>query len=87
MLMRKEKNFVVWAFVSGFFGLGFGTLCSVPYFFVSGVKGALAWIAAGLLLDVVHGVSNFFIALALFAPLKYVFARGYRILYDEPADI
>jgi len=78
MLLQKEKSPVIWAFVSGFFGLAYGTLCSVPYFFIGGVTTGLAWIAGGLLFDVTHGISNFLIALVLFKPLYLGFQKVYQ---------
>ena len=81
LLFREERNPVIWAFISGFFGLCFGMLCSVPYFITGGVKMGLAWIASGLMADIIHGIGNFFVALILFKPLYAAFEKVHRTLY------
>lgn len=68
-IFRKQREPLFWALVSGAYGLLFGTLCSFVYLFVLGPAGMLSWIISGLIFDVVHGVSNFAIALILFKPL------------------
>jgi len=82
MLMQKEKSPFIWAFVSGFFGLAYGTLCSVPYFIIGGVKTGLAWIASGLMFDVTHGIGNFVVALVLFQPLYLLFQKVHAQFYE-----
>ena len=82
MLLQKEKSPVIWAFVSGFFGLAFGTLCSVPYFIIGGVGAGLASIASGLMFDVTHGIANFVVALVLFKPLYLLFQKVYKQFYE-----
>lgn len=83
MLLKHEKSAFIFAFVSGFYGLAFGTLCSVPYFFISGIKEGFAWIVSGLMFDLAHGVGNFVIALLLFRPLYFLFAKIYRAYYEK----
>jgi energy-coupling factor transport system substrate-specific component len=58
-----------WALVSGAYGLAFGTLCSLAYLPVGGVKMAFAWIVSGLPFDAAHGVGNFVLMLVLYYPL------------------
>ena len=82
MLMQKEKSPFIWAFVSGFFGLAFGTLCSVPYFIIGGVSAGLASIVSGLMFDVTHGIGNFVVALVLFRPLHLVFQKVHTQFYE-----
>ncbi len=69
-LSPREKLRPAWvyALVSGFFGLLFGVLCAPAQAVLFGldVSGTLAWIAAGLPWDAVHGVTN--AALALLVP-------------------
>lgn len=77
-----------WAMVSGVFGLLFGLLCAVPYFFVGllggsfmqGLTQMLAWWVAGIPFDLVHGVSNFVIMLALYRPVSSLLARMPQIV-------
>ena len=64
-----------WAFIAAVFGLAFGTLSSIPYFFILGVEGALAYIGAGLVFDLAHCAGNFITTLLLYAPLCRVFEK------------
>lgn len=85
-IFRKETTPIVWALISGFFGLAFGTLCSIPYFFMglsggtieSGFNMAIAYIVSGIPFDLIHGISNFFVALALFNPLHKLINTFYN---------
>ena len=83
MLLKKEKSPVIWAFISGFFGLFFGTLCSVPYFITGGVSMGLSWIIAGLQMDIIHGIGNFFVTLLLFQPLYTAFQKVYHLFFKN----
>ncbi len=83
MLLKEDKSPIIWAFVSGFFGLFFGTLCSVPYFFTGGVNMGLSWIVAGLQMDIIHGIGNFFVALVLFQPLYIAFQKVYHMFFEN----
>ena len=79
---RSDSAFF-WAMVSGVFGLLFGLLCSVPYFFVGFVSGGFAqgftrmfsWWVAGIPFDLIHGVSNFALMLALYRPISNLLKR------------
>ncbi len=75
ILFRKERNPLVWALISGGFGLLFGTLCSIVYFIALGFSGGLAWLISGFPFDIIHGISNFVIALVLSKPLFNVIDR------------
>lgn len=66
---------LAWAFIAAVFGLAFGTLSSIPYFFILGVEGALAYIGAGLVFDLAHCAGNFVTTLLLYAPLCRVFEK------------
>ena len=78
MGMRRLKNPLWWALLSGLFGLAFGLLCSPVYMVVGGsVSYGIRWWIAGLPFDVTHAVGNFVIALALFVPLRKLLTRLY----------
>lgn len=68
-LIRKNSSPVFWAIVSGIYGLSFGALCSIPYFFIGGPEAALAYWVNGIPFDIIHGPANFVITLVLFHPL------------------
>ncbi|NLJ91345.1 MAG: hypothetical protein GX323_10675 [Clostridiales bacterium] len=86
ILLSKETSSLIWALVSGFFGLSFGALCAIPYFFMGlssggiegGINNALAYWISGLPFDLIHGISNFLIALVLFKPLNKLISQFYK---------
>ncbi|MBQ7926824.1 MAG: hypothetical protein IJ335_11105 [Lachnospiraceae bacterium] len=66
-LFRKQESVWFWSIFSGFFGLFFGALCSIPYFFIgvagggilNGLYAAFTWWVAGIPFDLIHGIANF----------------------------
>lgn len=91
MLLRKETSAIVWALVVGFFGLSFGALCAIPYFFMGlasgGLEGgfntALAYWISGIIFDLVHAISNFLLALVLFKPLYKLIGHFYNKYFKD----
>lgn len=70
MLLKKliKEEFVIWAIVSGVFGLIFGSLFALFYLFVD-TKYAFAYWISGLPWDVVHCIGNFVLMLVLGKPV------------------
>lgn len=66
------KSPIMWAVISGTFGLLFGTLCAIPYLIMGGPAMAIAYWVSGIPFDLIHCVSNFFICLLLWKPLVKV---------------
>lgn len=77
-LCRNQKHPVVWAMISGAFGLGFGLLCAPVYIFSGGVEFALSWWISGIPFDLAHCVGNFIIGLVLFVPLRKLLKNLYQ---------
>ena len=77
MVFRRERSPYIWAVISGLYGLSFGALCSLPYFFAGGFPTMAAYWVSGIPFDLAHGTGNFVIALALFKPLYYLLNRVY----------
>ena len=75
LLLRKQKDNWPFVVLSTCFGLFFGALCSIPYFFIGGPTTAFTWWVAGLPYDILHGISNGILALVLFAPLRKVLMK------------
>ena len=69
LAFRKNTSVMTWSIISGFFGLFFGTLCSVPYFITGGFAAGISYITAGLMFDITHCIGNFFVCLILYKPL------------------
>lgn len=75
---RRMNSAFFWAIVSGAFGLLFGLLCAIPYFFIGLAGGSLsqgltqffAWWVAGIPYDLIHGAGNFALMLALYRPMS-----------------
>lgn len=73
--LRKVENYVLWSAIAGAFGLFFGALCAIPYFFISGPMGALAYWLSGIPFDLIHCVANAVIAFALLKPTVLLLRR------------
>ncbi|MFR4350415.1 MAG: hypothetical protein ACLT3H_01965 [Roseburia sp.] len=74
-LFRKKESVWFWSVFSGAYGLFFGALCSVFYFFVGGPKMAFVWWVAGIPYDLIHCASNAVLCAVLFLPLSHVMGR------------
>lgn len=72
---RRTRSVLVWAVISGMFGLMFGALCSIPYFFIGGFAMGSAYWVAGIPFDLVHCAGNFFLCLILWRPLVIAFGK------------
>lgn len=72
MLARKKDSYILYCIISGVYGLAFGALCAIVTIFIMGPAGALGWWIAGIPFDLIHGVSNFLVCLALFIPVRKV---------------
>ena len=77
VLMRKVDQPMVWAIVSGAYGLLFGALCGITDAFIGGVAYAVSKWTMGIGFDVIHCVGNFVIALVLFKPLHTLLGKLY----------
>ena len=78
--LRKQDSVWIFSILSSAFGLCFGLLCAIPYFFIgfvdggvlSGLIAAFNWWIAGIPFDLIHGASNFIVMLLLYKPVKRV---------------
>ncbi len=71
-IFRKSRSPFTWAVISGGFGLSFGALCAIPYFLTGGIPSGVAYWVAGIPFDLIHGLSNFCIAIAVFIPFHFI---------------
>lgn len=78
-IFRRNDTALFWALLSGAFGLSFGALCAIPYFFVgaaggggaaAGLRAAFLWWVAGIPWDIVHCAGNLALMLALYRPVS-----------------
>lgn len=72
-----KEEFLLWAVVSGFFGLIFGALFAVAYLPVD-VSYAVTYWVSGLPWDVWHGACNFILMILLGKPLYRALKRLQR---------
>lgn len=86
LLLRKQKSPAVFAVLGGAFGLLFGALCAVPYFFIGGPASALAYWISGIPFDLIHCLSNTVVTLLLFVPLYRLCARLIGDTFGEKPD-
>lgn len=70
LIFRKNENRLIWAVIAGLFGLCFGALCTIPYFFIGGPAFALSSWISGIPFDITHCISNFVLTLLLLEPLR-----------------
>lgn len=81
--LQRAQSVWVYAILSGSFGLSFGLLCAIPYFWIGNTTGdirgglyaAFTWWIAGIPWDVVHCAGNFVIMLVLYHPLKHILEK------------
>ena len=76
--MRRVQEPLIWAVVSGVFGLLFGLLCAPVYLFSGGLHFAVSWWLSGIPFDLLHCAGNFVLALLLFTPLRKLLDRLYH---------
>ena len=77
IVLRKMRDPLGWAILSGAFGLLFGALCGVADIFIGGFGYAAAKWVAGIWFDLLHCGGNFVIALLLFKPLRNLLEKLY----------
>lgn len=70
IFLRKMQQPLLWAMLSGVFGLMFGALCGIVDIFIGGFGYAAAKWVSGIPFDLLHCGGNFVIALVMFDPLR-----------------
>ena len=80
---RKKEPLLFWSLTSATFGLLFGAMCAIPYFFIGWVDGGIAvglrtaftWWVAGIPWDITHAIGNFVLMLVLFRPMRRIMEK------------
>jgi len=72
---RTNSSPLFWAALAGIFGLGFGALCSIPYFLTGGWAAGFAYWVAGIPFDLLHCVSNAVLTFILLMPMYRLCCR------------
>ncbi len=81
VLKGKVKSEYGFAIISGIFGLSFGFFFAVFESFFYGIAYGMAYWARGIPLDILHGASNYIIAIILFNPLVKIFSSQLKQYY------
>lgn len=82
-LLRRCDHALVWACVSGGYGLCFGGLCAAVYLVAKTPAFALSWWLSGLPYDVLHGAGNFILMLLLYRPMRRALQAAKRQIRDK----
>lgn len=77
--LRKNHSAIFWSILSGFFGLSFGTLCTLPYLLAGGPAAAFSYWVSGLGFDITHCIGNVALCLVLFKPLYCLLEKIIKI--------
>lgn len=78
LAFRKEKSVIFWSILSGIYGITFGALCAIPYFFMGGPSSAFAYWVSGVAFDVPHCIANVILCLVLFKPVKTIIEKSLK---------
>ena len=70
VLLRRWQHPVLWAVLSGVYGLLFGALCAPVDLCIGGIGYAISKWVSGIPFDLAHCAGNFVLALLLFVPLR-----------------
>lgn len=76
LFRRRTQSIYFFAAISALYGLFFGALCAVPYFFAGGAAGALAYWVSGIPFDLLHCAGNALTALLLLKPIWRLLERS-----------
>ena len=85
--LRKQDSVWIFSILSSAFGLCFGLLCAIPYFFIgfvdggvlSGLIAAFNWWIAGIPFDIIHCIANFILMFLLYRPMRNLMDRIKKI--------
>ncbi len=82
ILLRKIQSVWFWAVFSCIYGLCFGALSSIPYFFMGGIPMVITYILNGIPFDLLHGGGNFVTTLVLVKPLHQAYSYIYGKYFE-----
>jgi len=75
LALQKIDSAILWAVISGAFGLSFGALTAIPYLISGGPGAAFAYWTNGIPYDILHCCGNFVLTLVLYRPLLRIFKK------------
>ncbi len=75
LAFQRIDSALLWAVISGAFGLSFGALCAIPYLISGGPAAAFAYWTNGIPFDLLHCSGNFVMTLVLYRSLSDLFKK------------
>lgn len=75
LLLQKNQSVIIWAVVTGAYGLVFGALCAIPFFIAGGIGAGMAYWTSGIPFDLTHCIGNFVTTLIIFKPTYSVLKK------------
>ena len=87
-IFRKQESVWFWSILSSLFGLAFGALSAIPYFFIGfssggfrgGLSGVFSYWIAGIPFDITHGMANFVLMLVVYKPVRHIMNKAKNLL-------
>lgn len=79
LFFRSNTSPLFWSILSGFFGLSFGALCTLPYLIAGGPAATFSYWVSGLGFDLIHCIGNVVLCLVLFKPLYALLQKAFPI--------
>lgn len=83
LAFRKQQSVWFWSFISGFYGLSYGALCAIIYFFMGGFPSAFAYWVSGIPFDITHCIGNVAVCLTLYKPLRSILEKCISVFYEK----
>ena len=74
-ITNNNANPILWAFLSGLFGLSFGALYIPLYIISGGVIFAITWWTSGITYDIIHCIANFILCAILFKSITKILSK------------
>ena len=84
LIFRKQDSVVFWSILSGFYGITFGALCAIPYFFMGGASSAFAYWVSGVAYDIPHCIGNVLLCLLHYRPLRQLLEQAVKGIGVSP---
>lgn len=75
LIFRKNTSFVFWTAIAAGYGLAFGALCAIPYFFIGGWEMGFSYWISGIPFDLLHCAGNAAMAALLLKPLTLLLRK------------
>ena len=83
LAFQKTDSALLWAVISGAFGLSFGALCAIPYLISGGPAAAFVYWTNVILFDLLHCGGNFVITLVLYKPLLNLLKKMHAFQHNH----